>query len=431
MTTHHSPSRRLATTAFAAGLAAVATVTLLGTAAIARPPAHNEQVVLHNGTNKQDDVKSALNGTAQVTSHDGNFVVFSTSAALVPWDTNDAEDVYLRSINDGVTVLVSTTKAKPGNSDSFEPTISADGNHVAWTTAATNLVKDSNGHTLDVVVKNMQTGKISLVSVDSKQKQAKRNSFFPVISGKGRHVSFQTFGRLGRKDQDRREDVYVRDTKRAVTTQVSLLPRSNRDVPQSVVNGDISDNGNLVTFGNDNDLWVRDVAAGTTTRFHHEPDAPPCQPYPAGSSGRPAISGNGKYVVFASCAIHLPGEDHRSTDVYRISLADKSVVRVTAGDNHSFLPSISRNGRYIGFGSDADDLVSGDLGGPDAFVADLVDGTIVRASQTADGKGGNGWSATNDVAISGDGHSLAYVTYATNLVEDDRFDQAEVLLWRD
>ncbi len=431
MTASTPSSRRLARTALATGVALTSAVTLLGTAAQARPPAHNEQVVLHNETDKQPDAKSSLNGTAQVTSHDGSFVVFSTTAALVPWDTNEAEDVYLRSIGDGFTILVSAARGKPGNSDSFEPTISADGNRVAWTTTATNLVKDTNGDTLDVVVKNMQTDKIRLVSVNSKEEQSTKNSFFPVISGNGRHVSFQTFARLGAKDKDAKEDVYVRDTSRGRTSQVSLLPRSNRDVPQNVLNGDISDNGNLVTFGNDHDLWVRNVSARTTTRFHHEPNMPPCQPYDAGSAGRPAISGNGKYVAFASCATHLPGEDHTSTDVYRMTLSTQRIVRVTAGADHSFLPSLSRSGRYVGLGSDADDLVEGDHGDPDAFVADLRTGTIVRASQTADGTGGNSWSAANDVAISGDGHSLAYVTYADNLVENDAFDWPEALLWRD
>ncbi len=75
-----------------------------------------------------------------------------------------------------------------------------------------------------------------------------------------------------------------------------------------------------MTFGDANDLWVRDTAAGRTTRFWHEPDSPPCQPFPAGSAGRPAISGNGRYVAFATCATKIPGADGQATQVYRKSL---------------------------------------------------------------------------------------------------------------
>ena len=45
---------------------------------------------------------------------------------------------------------------------------------------------------------------------------------------------------------------------------------------------------------------------GTTIRFWHEPAAPPCQPFPIGSAGRPAISGDGRYAAFSSCATDLP-----------------------------------------------------------------------------------------------------------------------------
>jgi Tol biopolymer transport system component len=251
------------------------------------------------------------------------------------------------------------------------------------------------------------------------------------MSGSGRFVSFQTFGRFGREDRDAREDVYVRDLRRGRTSQVSLLPGAGGDVPSSVLNGDISDDGNLVTFGNSNSLWVRHVRERRTTRFWNEPNSPPCQPFPAGSAGRPAISGNGRFVAFASCATKLPGEDGSFTDVYRLHLASGSIEAVTRGTGHSYLPSLSRRGRYVGFGSDADDLVAGDRGGqPDGFVADLVSGTTTRASQARDGTGGNSFSAANAVAISGDGQSLAYVSYASNLVPGDRYDFPEAFLWR-
>ena len=427
---HASPLRRSAILTGGLALAALAAVPPATAGAPTAP--HNQQVALVNGSDAQPEAKSHINGTAQVASYDGSSVVFSTDAALVPWDTNGTDDVYLRSVPDGITVLVSGTRTRIGDDASFEPTISDDGRYVAFTTLSTNLVKGTERDNLDVVVRDMQSTKMSLVSVSAAGKPAGRNSFFPVISGNGRFVSFQTFAQLGKKDRDRTEDVYVRDLASRTTRQASLLPRTGADVRGGVLNGDISDNGRLVTFGNDTSLWVRDMVKGATTRFHHEPPSAPCQPMPAGSAGRPVVSGNGKYVAFSSCAAALPGPGE-VVDVFRVTLATGKVQRITAGNGHSYLPSLSRSGRFIGFGSEASDLVGTDdiEDQPDAFVADATTGTIVRASQTPDAIGGHSWSATTGAAISGDGHSLVYQTYADNLVPGDAYDLEEVLLWRD
>src|SRR5829696_5932447 len=127
------PLTRLRTPAVAAGLTLAATATLgLGPVGPAyAATAHNEQVALVNETNAQADAKSTINGTAQVSSADGRFVVFSTTAPLVPGDTNDVDDVYLRDTTDDITILVSRTGQTPGNDSSFEPTISKSGQFVA------------------------------------------------------------------------------------------------------------------------------------------------------------------------------------------------------------------------------------------------------------------------------------------------------------
>lgn len=420
-------------------LAALVAVAAMAPAAFAAddgdPTPGNHQVALVNETDAQPmNAKSHINGTANVTTYDGSQVAFSTDAALVPWDTNETDDVYLRV--DGITVLVSGKPngetMKPGNDASFEPTVSGDGRYIAFTTLATNLAKgkDTNGHTLDVVVKDMQTSAITRVSQSTPGFQRDKNSFFPVISGNGRFVSFQTFGSFSVKDDDSKEDVYVRDVKKGTTRQVSLLPGSNRDVRGSVLNGDVSDSGRFVTFGNDQMLWVRDLVDNTTVRFWHEEISAPCQPFPIGSSGRPVLSGDGKYAAWSSCSADLPG-GHDQTNIYRTSLETGEIELLVEGNGHSYLPSLSRSGAYLGFGSEASDLVEGDdEGQPDAFRLDVATGTVDRASQNADGDGGNNWSATTAAAISGDGHVVAYTTYSDNLVAGDLYDYEEVLTWR-
>lgn len=417
-----------------AAIAGLATLTLAATAsaALAAETSANQQVALVNGTGAQLAHKSHLNGTAQVVSDNGQFMVFATDAPLVEADTNEVEDIYLRDAGDpDLTILVSAKNGVVGNDISAEPTISADGRYIAFTTWATNLTPDENGSTLDVVVKDMQQDRIVLASVTSKEKQKGGNAFFPVISDDGSAVSFQTFSRLGPRDEDRKEDVYVRDLVAGVTRQGSLLPGGGGDVRGSVLNGDLSADGDVVVFGNANNLWARNVRTKQTIRFWQEPDSPPCQSFPMGSAGRPAISGNGRWAAFASCATDLPREDGQATDVYKINLETGRIVRVhRAGNGNSYLPSLSRTGRFVGFGSEASNLVAGDTATPDAFVVDTRTGTVTRVSQGPDGAGGNEASARNDVAISSDGRTLAYTSYADNLVEGDQFDLEEVFVWR-
>lgn len=418
----------LATIALTASISA-ATAQMAG-AAEAAP--YNEHVAVTNETEEQLDFSSYLAGSGQATSHDGRVVVFETAAPLVPWDDNEVEDVYLRDFSSDATVLVSTTGGEVGNDISSEPTVSADGRYIAFTTWATNLTtSDTNGPTLDVVVKDMQTGTITLVSVTNGGKQKDGGSQVGVVSDDGSSVSFQSFARLARTDQDRREDVYVRDLAAGRTYHASRLP-NGKDVRQHVGNGDLSGTGDVVVFGDANNLWARDVSAGETVRFWHEPSEPPCQPNPIGSAGRPAISGDGRWAAFSSCALDLPGEDGHHSDIYRINLRTGAVKRVhDNGDGDSFLPSLSRNGRYVGFASDAGDLVPGDAAGmPDAFVADTRTGAITRASQAPDGSDGDNWSATTDITISGDGQTLVYTSYAHNLIPGDAFDKPEVVAWR-
>lgn len=414
-------------------LAGLAALVLTGTAtAHAVEPAHNEQVALVNGTDEQLEFKSSASSSGQTASYDGLSVVFATDAPLVPEDDNAEMDVYLRDLSEGATVLVSEVDGVPGNDISHEPTISADGRYVAFTTWADNLTgSDTNGHTLDVVVKDMQQDEIVLASVSSAELQRDRNSFYPVISDDGRSVAFQTFGSFSRRDDDNREDVYVRDLDTGRTKQGSLLPGTNRDVRGGVLVGDLSGDGSVVTFGNNNNLWARNVVTGETIRFWQEPDSPPCQTAPDGGSvGRPAISGDGRFAAFASCALDLPGEDGASTDVYRINLTSGRIIRVhPKGDGNSYLPSLSFDGRYVGFGSEASNFVKGDTSSNDAFVADVKAGTLTRASQAPDGTEGNKPSARNDVAINGDGQTIVYQSYADNLVEGDAFDQREVFVW--
>jgi Tol biopolymer transport system component len=124
-------------------------------------------------------------------SADGRWIAFESSAGLVAQDQNGIPDIYRYDRVQGTLQLVSMSLAgSAGNGSSIEPSMSADGNVVAFASEATNLVVlDSNGRR-DAFVRDMSFGSTTRVSVSSQGAQANLGSFAPVVSGDGGFVAF-------------------------------------------------------------------------------------------------------------------------------------------------------------------------------------------------------------------------------------------------
>ena len=380
--------------------------------------------------------KSTIGAATQVSSAGGRYVVFSTEAPLVPRDTNDLDDVYLRDMAAGRTRLVSIgSDGSLGDNFSSEPSISADGRYVAFTTWASTLVpNDSDGESLDVVVKDMTTSELAVVSRVPGSDVSRLNSFRPVISGDGRYVAFQSYERFSRLDDDRREDVYRHDLATGRSTLVSV-GRGGGNLRQSVLVGGISHNGQHITFGHDNSAWVRDVKQQGSVRFWHEPDD---EQIPSGTVGRPAISGNGNFVAFSTRnRFVVDGDSGQNVDVYRLNLDNGRFHSVSVGRggddaNHdSFAPTLSYSGRFVGFLSYASNLVSGDENRyHDAFRRDMRTGSTVLVSRGLDGPANERSGRSNTVSVSPDGQQVVFDSYATNLGPSDANGAQDVYQWR-
>ena len=147
-------------------------------------------------------------------SADGRFVAFMSDAPnLVPKDTNHAFDAFVRDTRTGVTrrVSVSTTGRQAASSSEF-PEISADGRHVVFSSDASNLIAGDTNATVDVFVRNRQTGVTRRVPVGAHARQANNHSFEPIISANGRHVAFTSLAtHLVPRDTNHHADVFVRD----------------------------------------------------------------------------------------------------------------------------------------------------------------------------------------------------------------------------
>jgi len=146
---------------------------------------------------------------------------------------------------------------------------------------------------------------------------------------------------------------------------------------------------------------------------------------------RPALSADGMVVAFQSEATNLvSGDTNGDWDVFVHDRNTGTTSRVsldssgTQADGDSFSPSISTDGRFVAFSSVAGNLVPNDKNGSsDIFVHDRLNEITERVSVDSSGAEGNGSSGQRS-SVTGDGRIIAFESYASNLVEDDRnFDR--------
>ena len=380
----------------------------------------------------QIPAQSTISYSSPVASDDGRYVVFATDAGLATRDGNGIIDVYRRNLETGRTVLVSATDRGVGNDYSHEPSLSASGRFVAFTSWATNLTRGDRNGSIDVLVKDMRTGRVERVSRSTSGREVAADSFYGVMSASGRFVAFQSFGRFGPADLDRNEDIYVRDRVAHTTVQVSVR-NDGSDLPAHYLVGGVSGDGQLVTFSDDNNAWLRDMASGTTTRLWHEANQ---EDFPSGTVGRVALSADGRFAAFSTRVPVSRRDDNHLDDIVRYAVKTGARRVVSAGyvgwvgNDESYAPTLSRTGRYVGFVSAATDLVRRDPNGqPDVFIRDVRDGTTTLVSRGVYGPADNVSGRSSTASISRDGQRIAFDSYASNLVRRDTNDDSDVFLW--
>ena len=145
-------------------------------------------------------------------SSDGRFVAFDSYASdLVIGDANGFIDVFARNLATGTTMRASVNLADGDpDGDSYQPSISGDGNYVAYTSSASDLVAGDRNGTGDVFARDMAAGTILRASVDTGGGDPNGYSFDPSMSIDGRYVAFASYARdLVHGAPDHGLDVFV------------------------------------------------------------------------------------------------------------------------------------------------------------------------------------------------------------------------------
>jgi len=152
------------------------------------------------------------------------------------------------------------------------------------------------------------------------------------------------------------------------------------------------------------------------------------------NSNRSSLSADGRYVAFASNATNLvAGDTNGVDDIFLRDRALGTTERISVDSNegealtHSLLPAISSDGRFVAFRSDALNLVAGDTNGfDDIFVRDRLTGATERVSVESTGAQANSYSFS--ASISADGRYVAIWSLASNLVTGDSNGAADIFV---
>ena len=147
-------------------------------------------------------------------SDDGRYVAFGSFAnSLIPQDSNGWGDVFLHDRETGQTTLISiNTAGASGNGSSYAPAITADGRYVAFESYATDLVAGDTTTSLDMFVRDRETGQTRRVSINSAGAQGNGHSFKAAISNDGRYVAFASgASNLIANDTNGADDILLHD----------------------------------------------------------------------------------------------------------------------------------------------------------------------------------------------------------------------------
>ena len=274
---------------------------------------------------------------------------------------------------------------------------------------------------------------MSRVSIASDGTEGNGDSLGSTISADGRYAGFYSAANnLVPDDTNGVLDVFVHDRQTGQTSRVSVASdgtQGNGDSRAPVISADgrymtfysLASNLALTDTNGTLDVFVHDLQTGETSHVSVASD---------GSGGNnqsyyPTISADGRYVAFHSLADNLvPGDTNSTWDIFLHDLQTGQTSRVsvasdgTQGNGESRMPTVSADGRYLVFQSLADNLVAGDTNVTwDIFVHDRLTGETSRVSIASDGTQGNNWSRWS--SISADGLYVTFYSSADNLVAGD------------
>ncbi len=378
-------------------------------------------------------------------SDDGRYAVFASSGPVVPGQQQLDWQIVRRDRQLGTTLLISKSSAGvKGNGGSTAPSVSADGQVIAFHSYASNLVPgDTNGDS-DIFVHDVRTGRTTRASVTSQGTQVPTGQVAgenivgaPSISADGRWVGFtaRTAGFV--PGDELGSNAYLHDRQ---TGSIDVVSRTaNGLITDAMTASTVSPSadGSYVAFhsgsanvvpsdGNgDPDVFVWQRSTGKTITK-----------VPAGEDGavHHSMTPDGRFIVFESSTGDLtPAERNGKKHIFVFDRTLGTTDRVSVapngdlGNQESRYPAISKDGRYVSFRSTATNLVPGDTNNEDdIFRRDRSTGKTIRISVTANGS--QNTRQSRSPAISGDGQHVLFESHGSTLTPVDTRTWSQVFV---
>ena len=354
-------------------------------------------------------------------SADGARVVFEGYEQKLPVALKRGEiSVLARPLSGGAVLNVSARAARRTPRSAYNPTVSADGRRVAFEAAEGNLNFAKRYGQIRVFVSDLKTRRTAAMPTPRVRAGVSLSAYNPVIAASGTYVAYQAQRRGGQSA------VYVTDLR---TGRPALASRGAGGAPRAddgVYDPAISGDGRYVAFataasnlgGGDlrgrTQVFVRDMRARTTTLVSRASGArgAVADDY----SADPAISRDGRYVAFSSAGGNLGGANRGSRIFVRDLRTDRTRA-VSGARGFGLEPSISADGRRVAYTSIA-------RGRSRVLVRDAAGRGLERLVSRATGAGGGAADgSSSDATISADGRRVAFTSAASNLAAgkpDDR-----------
>ena len=308
----------------------------------------------------------------------------------MPGDLNGKSDVFVHDRRTGITQRVSVSSSGvESDGNSFAPTLSADGRFVAFSRMRPRSRRATAAARSAAAAWPMSSftiaGPPSRGGSATGRAASKATSTAPAraLSADGRFVAFQSDATNLVPGNSRGGALFVHERPTGITLRLNI---ELDGVAARVQSPALSADGRFVAFSSDAANLVPGDTNGELDVFVHDRETGKTRRVSRGSGGRqsngasfrPALSADGRWVAFVSEATNLvPGDTNNMTDVFAYDRRTQTTRRVSVGPGGvqatgvSGSPALSANGRWIGFNSEADNLVPNDNNASDVFVRKL------------------------------------------------------------
>lgn len=320
----------------------------------------------------ENDTAAEPGSGAPSISADGRFIAYSSIATdLVSGDTNRRRDIFIYDVEADSTVRIPARFGAEPNGNSTAPAISGNGTYVTFQSTASNISTGDTNGLADIFRYNRLTGVTELVSRSSTGASANGGSEAPSISHDGNKIAYQSSANnLVSSDTNASRDVFVRVMDGSSSSFRASVTASNGQANGESRDPAISGDGthvafasmatNLTAVGDINgvsDIFSRTLTGSTTTRQLSRSAA---QGQANGASTAPSVNVDGTVVAFSSTATNLvSGDVNGKRDVFVIGVACSSCTSVasvasdggtSAADSNAL--SVSADGRLVLFRSE-------------------------------------------------------------------------------